>query len=34
MQWTTSVSNNAEARRMLQNWAEGLRKRLDEARSR
>jgi len=32
MQWTSSVSNNAEARRMLQNWAEGLRKRLDEAR--
>jgi hypothetical protein len=32
MQWTSSVSNNAEARRMLQRWAEGLRKRLDEAR--
>ena len=34
MQWTTSVSNTAEARRMLQRWAEGLRKRLDEARGR
>ena len=33
MQWTTSVSNNAEARRMLQRWATGLRERLDEARS-
>jgi len=32
MQWTTSVTNNAEARRMLQHWAEGLRKRLDEGR--
>jgi len=33
MQWTTSVSNNAEARRMLQRWATGLRERLDKARS-
>ena len=33
MQWTTSVSNNADARRMLQHWATGLRERLDEARS-
>ena len=32
MQWTTSVSNNAEARRMLQRWATALRVRLDEAR--
>jgi len=32
MQWTTSVSNNAEARRMLQHWAVGLRERLDQAR--
>jgi hypothetical protein len=31
MQWTTSVTNNAEARRMLQHWAQGLRERLDEA---
>ena len=31
-QWTTSVSNNAEARRMLQKWATALRVRLDEAR--
>ena len=33
MQWTTSVSNNADARRMLQRWATGLRERLDQARS-
>ena len=33
MQWTTSVSNNAEARRMLQRWATSLRERLDKARS-
>lgn len=33
MQWTTSVSNRADAQRMLQQWAEGLRKRLDEARA-
>jgi len=32
MQWTTSVSNIAEARRMLQRWATALRVRLDEAR--
>jgi len=32
MQWTTSVSNNVEARRMLQKWAKALRVRLDEAR--
>jgi len=32
MQWTTSVSNNAEARRMLRKWATALRVRLDEAR--
>ena len=31
--WTTSVTNKAEARRMLQRWATGLRERLDEARS-
>jgi hypothetical protein len=33
MQWTTSVSNRADARRMLQRWAKDLRKRLDEARN-
>ncbi len=32
MQWTTSVTNRAEARRMLQRWARDLVKRLDEAR--
>jgi hypothetical protein len=32
MQWTTSVSNRAEARRMFQRWAKDLVKRLDEAR--
>ena len=32
MQWTNSVTNNAEARRMLQKWAKALRTRLDEAR--
>lgn len=32
MQWTTRVSNNADARRMLQRWATGLRKRLEESR--
>ena len=31
--WTTSVTNKAEFRRMLQRWATGLRERLDEARS-
>jgi len=30
-QWTTSVSNKADARNMLQKWAEGLRVRLTEA---
>lgn len=34
MQWTNSITNKAEARRMLQKWAEGLRERLDEARDR
>jgi len=33
LQWTTSVSNRADSRRMLQQWAESLRKRLDKARS-
>ncbi len=33
VQWTTSVSNNAEARRMLRRWAVRLRERLDNARS-
>ena len=33
LQWTNSVSNNAEARRMLQRWAVDLRERLDKARS-
>jgi hypothetical protein len=33
MQWTNSVTNNAEARRMLQRWAVSLVERLDEARS-
>ncbi len=32
-QWTTSVTNRAEARRMLERWAVGLRERLDQARS-
>jgi hypothetical protein len=30
MQWTTSVSNTADARRMLQRWAKDLRKGLSE----
>lgn len=30
-QWTTSVSNKADARRMLQKWAVGLRERLTKA---
>lgn len=30
-QWATAVSNRADARRMLQKWAIGLRTRLDEA---
>jgi hypothetical protein len=33
MQWTSSVENRAEAERMLRAWAEGLRERLDRARS-
>ena len=33
MQWTTSVTNNAEARRMLQSWAVRLVELLDEARN-
>ena len=33
LQWTNSVSNNAEARRMLQRWAVDLRERLDKARN-
>jgi hypothetical protein len=33
MQWTTSVSNRAEAQRMLRQWAKDLVKRLDEARN-
>jgi len=32
-QWTTRVSNNAEARRMLQRWAKDLRIRLEKART-
>jgi hypothetical protein len=32
-QWANSVSNQAEARRMLQFWARALRERLDEARA-
>ena len=31
--WATSVSNSAEARRMIKRWATALLKRLDEARS-
>ena len=31
MQWSTSVTNTAEARRMFQSWARSLRKRLDQA---
>ena len=33
MQWTTSVSNRAEAKRMLQRWAVDLREGLDQART-
>lgn len=33
MEWTTRVRNQAEARRLLERWARGLRERLDEARS-
>jgi len=32
MQWQTSVANRAAARRIMQKWAEALRKGLDEAR--
>jgi hypothetical protein len=32
-QWTTSVSNRADAQRMLQQWAVALRERLDQART-
>lgn len=31
-QWTTSVSNNAEARRMIERWAKRFVERLDDAR--
>ncbi len=33
MQWSTSVSNRAAAKRMMKPWAEALRKGLDEAHS-
>jgi len=33
MQWTSSVTNRAEAERILKSWAQGLRQRLDAARS-
>ena len=33
MQWRTSVSNRADARRMMDSWAKALRSALDEARS-
>ena len=33
MQWRTSVSNRADARRMMTDWAKGLRSALDEART-
>jgi hypothetical protein len=33
MQWRTSVSNRADARRMMSSWAKALRSALDEARS-
>ena len=32
MQWQTSVSNKAAARRMMKPWAEALRKGLDRSR--
>jgi hypothetical protein len=32
MQWTTSVTNRAEARRMIERWARDFRERLDQAR--
>lgn len=31
LQWSTSVTNTAEARRMFQSWARSLRERLDQA---
>ncbi len=33
MQWTTSVTNRTEARRMIERWATDFRERLDQARS-
>lgn len=33
LQWTTSIRNNMEMRRLMERWAEGLRTRLDEARN-
>jgi hypothetical protein len=33
MQWTSSVTNQAEARRIMQKWAKSLREKLDEARA-
>ncbi len=33
MQWSNSVTNRADAKRMLTQWAKDLRKRLDEARA-
>ena len=33
MEWRTSVSNRADARRMMTDWAEALRSALDEARA-
>jgi hypothetical protein len=33
MQWTTSVTNRAEATRLMQRWAKKMRERLDEARA-
>jgi hypothetical protein len=32
MQWTTSVTNRAEAKRMIERWALDFRERLDQAR--
>ncbi len=33
MEWRTSVSNRADARRMMTSWAKALRNALDEARA-
>ena len=33
MQWRTSVSNRADAKRMMTTWAKALRSALDEARA-